>query len=119
MLPRDRRIRRIDSRGGQAVRLHFNVNPVWAAYQLRAYGEDTVADRLRDLSEDDLRRLGDVSAGLAQADAKMPLAQVVALAAVEVIEGAPRPLRRRRRHFKGIPEPRPDWFIESWIDPPS
>jgi hypothetical protein len=95
----------------EPVRLQVTVNPIIVAYHLRTYGEPAAADRLSELGEDEVDRIGEISARLAEADPKMPWARVVSIAAVEVVEGTRRDLRRRQRRFKDIPKPEADWFL--------
>ena len=70
---------------------------------LRTYGEDELAARILTVSDADLKKIGEVADSYLYAPGKPPLlAKVVALAAVEVLEGASRPLKRNRRRLKGI-----------------
>ena len=64
---------------------------------LREYGEDTVAARVFTLSEEQYQRLSEIA--YRHALTGMLLAKALALAAVEVIEGKPRALRRKRRQL--------------------
>jgi hypothetical protein len=65
---------------------------------LEQYGEDAVAAQVKDLSQIDYDRLGDIA--FEHACTGMLIAKALALAAVEVIEGKPRELKRKRRVFK-------------------
>jgi hypothetical protein len=80
------------------------------AQDLWAYGEDDLAVRALELSDLELGRVGVVAGRLLLDDdhatpsgASMLLAKACAMAAVEVMEDEPRPLRRDRR--RSIPEP--------------
>jgi hypothetical protein len=75
---------------------------------LRAYGETDLAARSADLTEDEMRQIGIRASEIATTPdpgraTGMLLAKALALAAVEVIEGQPRDLRRRRRGLKAKP----------------
>ena len=72
--------------------------------ELRAYGEDAVATKLSSISDEDFIRIGERAFGYAsiptaKKSGGMLLAKALALAAVEVIEGAPRGLCRNRRVY--------------------
>jgi hypothetical protein len=70
---------------------------------LRTYGEDELAACILTLSDAEMNKIGEVADHYLYAPGKPPLlAKVVALAAVEVLEGASRPLKRNRRRLKGI-----------------
>jgi hypothetical protein len=62
---------------------------------LKAYGEDSVAKKIRGLSKGEYDRLSEIA--FTHSLSGMLLAKALALAAVEVVEGAPRELMRRRR----------------------
>ena len=62
---------------------------------LEAYGEDAVASKIGRLSARDYERLSDLA--FTHALSGMLLAKALALAAVEIVEGRPRELRRKRR----------------------
>ena len=70
---------------------------------LRAYGEDAVAEKLPTISDEAFFRIGERAFDYScmpttlKSGAGMLIAKALALAAVEVIEGAPRALRRKRR----------------------
>jgi hypothetical protein len=64
---------------------------------LKAYGEDDVARKIRGLSKKEYDRLGNLASDHSLTG--MLLAKALALAAVEVVEGEPRPLKRKRRLF--------------------
>lgn len=67
---------------------------------LRTYGEEELASRVPYLDDAAMRRIGEVA--LPHACTGMLIAKALALAAVEVLEGASRPLKRGRRRLKGI-----------------
>ncbi len=71
--------------------------PADIADDLRNYGEDEVASKVMHLRGDQLERLFELAAVHAQTG--MLFAKALALAAVEVVEGHTRPLRRERRKF--------------------
>jgi hypothetical protein len=81
------------------------------AEDLWAYGEDELAVRALDLSDLEMGRIGVIAGRLLLDDAhatpsgaSMLLAKACALAAVEVMEGGPRALKRKRR--RSVPEAR-------------
>jgi hypothetical protein len=76
-----------------APRLHAPLD--WVATNLRAYGEEAVASAVVRLSPSQIEQF-ERSAG-SHAATGMPYARAVALAAVEIVEGAPRALKRKRR----------------------
>jgi hypothetical protein len=81
----------------------INASRLTVQKNLLSYGEDELASRTRDLADGEMLKIGERGAELLlsrQADRKLYLA--VALAAVEVMEGSPRPLRLTRRKLKGI-----------------
>ena len=65
---------------------------------LQSYGEDEVAAQVHSLSKGQIERLGQIA--FTHACTGMLLAKALSLAAVEVVEGAPRELKRKRRVFK-------------------
>lgn len=65
--------------------------------ELKSYGEDQVARKIRGMSNDDYDRLQQVA--FVHSLTSMLLAKALCLAAVEVVEGKPRPLKRKRRVF--------------------
>jgi hypothetical protein len=72
--------------------------------QLRAYGEEAVAMKLADVSDEDYDRISQRAFDYACQSSTpsgrgMLLDMALARAAVEVIEGAPRELRRKRRVY--------------------
>jgi hypothetical protein len=76
---------------------------------LRTYGEEGAAAAIAVADENTLERIFDradrylYAEALAKTSGASPvLAEALARAAVEVIEGAPRPLRWKRRKLKGI-----------------
>lgn len=73
-------------------------------HDLRSYGEDSVAAMLMNISDEDFRRIGERAFDFAcqpstPSGRGMLISKALALAAVEVIEGAPRKLRLKRRAF--------------------
>jgi len=64
---------------------------------LKTYGEDAVAKKIRGLSKREYDRLADIA--FHHSLTGMLLSKALALAAVEVVEGAPRELKRKRRAF--------------------
>ncbi len=71
---------------------------------LRAYGEDAVAARISSISDEDFARIGERAFAYAcmptaKKSGGMLLARALALAAIEIIEGAPRELHRKRRVY--------------------
>jgi len=71
--------------------------PADIADDLRNYGEDEVASKVMHLRRDQLERLFELAAVHSQTG--MLFAKALALAAVEVVEGHTRALRRERRKF--------------------
>ena len=69
---------------------------------LRTYGEETLAQRVPILSDDEMREIGEVAGRHATTGGVRLIDKAVTLAAVEVLEGANRPLKRSRRRLKGI-----------------
>ena len=76
---------------------------------LRTYGEDAVAAAVVQASEETLQGIFDRADHYLYADefakpsgASPLLAEALSRAAVEIIEGGPRPLRWKRRKLKGI-----------------
>ena len=72
--------------------------------QLRAYGEDAVADRIMALGQRRWRRIGDRAMEFAcmedtPSGRLMLIDKALAMAAVEIIEGASRALKRKRRKY--------------------
>lgn len=69
------------------------------AGHLREYGEEDLARRIPGLSAETMIRIGahafDVGPGQRMMNVKR-----LTLAAVEILEGAPRPLRRQRRKLR-------------------
>jgi hypothetical protein len=88
--------------------------PVWAkpelvAIDLRTYGEDEAATRVLALSDEELQQIYERADHYLYADecakgsgASPLIAWTLAMAAVEIVEGAGRPLRWKRRKLKGI-----------------
>jgi hypothetical protein len=69
---------------------------------LLSYGEDDLAGRAAGIADEELRRIGERGFELLFGDAQGKLYLAIAMAAVEVLEGAPRPLARKRRKLKGV-----------------
>ena len=69
---------------------------------LRTYGEDELAARIPSLSEAEIQRIGEVADRYLYTPERPLIAKAVALATVNVLEGASRPLKRNRRRLKGI-----------------
>lgn len=88
--------------------------PVWTsrdllAVDLRTYGEDALADAVLTADEAQLEQIFDRADYYVYSDefaspsgASPLLAFALARAAIDVIEGTPRPLRWKRRKLKGI-----------------
>ena len=72
------------------------------ALDLRTYGEDKLAERIRSLDDDTLGRIQERADHYLYNGEHMLIARAVSLAAVEVLEEAPRELRWKRRKLKGI-----------------
>ncbi len=70
------------------------------AIDLRTYGEEALAAKVPDLTDDQMKRIGERAAE--NACTGMLLARAAALAAIEVLEGRPREPRWKRRKLKGI-----------------
>ena len=70
------------------------------AVNLRTYGEDELATRVHDLTDQEMLKIGEVAAS--NTTESPLLAKAVTLAAVEVMEGKARPLKWGRRRLKGI-----------------
>ena len=68
---------------------------------LRTYGEDELAARVPTLGEAEMRTIAEAADRYLYTPERPLLAKAVALAAVEVLEGASRPLKRNRRRLKG------------------
>jgi hypothetical protein len=76
---------------------------------LRTYGEDAIAEAVAGATDMQLAQVFDRADHYLYADdfakpsgASPFLAEALSRAAVEIIEGAPRPLRWKRRKLKGI-----------------
>ena len=71
--------------------------------QLRSYGEDALASKAAALAESDVVRIGERAFDYAcmpttkRSGGGMMIAKAIAHAAVEIMEGSPRELRRKRR----------------------
>ena len=70
------------------------------AVNLRTYGEDDLASRALTLTDEQMRRIGEIA--FDHALTGMLLAKAVTLAAIEVLEGGPRLPKWSRRKLKGI-----------------
>lgn len=70
--------------------------PAQMAVELRQYGEEEVADSVALLSPEDLERVWELAREHLLGD-DMSASKATATAAVEVVEGVARPLRRWRR----------------------
>ena len=69
---------------------------------LLSYGEDELAAKTPDLTDDEMVKIGTRAFELTFSIAKGKLYLAVALAAVEIMEDEPRPLKRTRRKLKGV-----------------
>lgn len=69
---------------------------------LLSYGEDELAAKTPDLTDDEMVKIGKRAFELTFSTAAGKLYLAVALAAVEIMEGEPRPLQRTRRKLKGV-----------------
>jgi len=67
---------------------------------LRSYGEDEVAAVIANLPDEQWRKIGSLAFDYVCRPSSGLLAKALALAAVEVVEGTPRDLRRKRRDFR-------------------
>ena len=77
----------------------FDIAPL--VRELRAFGEDETAewlDQVDDATHDNVSRL----AMKALLKEQMTIDKAICLAAVEVLEGNSRPLRRKRRSYRGV-----------------
>lgn len=83
--------------GHQATDIPVNTQPAGIRLALHHYGEDDLAERARRLTADEHARICGVAGHKVFDDGVLLLDKAVALAAVEVLEGAGRPLARRRR----------------------
>jgi hypothetical protein len=79
------------------------------AIDLRTFGEDDLADRVPALGDADLARIWERADHYVYSDehalksgGSMLIGKALALAAVDVLEGASRDLRWKRRRLKGI-----------------
>ncbi len=70
------------------------------AIDLRTYGEDELAAKVSELTDDQMKQIGERAAEYACTG--MLLARAVALAAIEFLEGRPREPKWKRRKLKGI-----------------
>ncbi len=81
-----------------------------AAAALWTYGEDGLVDRVRQVTDDDLRQLWAIAGSYWREDHGLPLAsrlvldKVIAFACINFVEGRLRPLaQERRRPTKAMP----------------
>jgi hypothetical protein len=95
------------------------------AVELWRYGEDELWKRVLTVSDRTMNRIGEraeyhlIHGSTTGAGDSMLIAKALALGAVEVLEGQPRPLRRTRRRpqsdFPGLPRAR-SWISARWFD---
>jgi hypothetical protein len=71
------------------------------AVHLAAYGEHEASARIESMSDEDVRRVCEI--GDRYATTGMNFAKASSLAAIEVLEGTPRELRRQRRDWSDVP----------------
>ncbi len=114
----DRDVRRA-MKGPERFRMHFSVSQTAAS--LWDYGEDELADRALELSEDDLRAVQRIAATYEDPTYPLPIEgqrithnHVTAIAAVAYLEGRLRPLARTRRRPE---KQRPERFTPRLLDP--
>jgi len=69
---------------------------------LQTYGEEALALRVPNLSDAEMREIGVVAGRHATTGGVNLIDKALTLAAVEILEGASRPLKRSRRRLKGI-----------------
>ena len=72
------------------------------AINLRTYGEDELAGRALSLSDVQMKEIGERAFVYASTGGVRLLAEAVTRATFDVLEGAPRDPRWRRRRLKGI-----------------
>ena len=72
------------------------------AVDLRSYGEDSLAAEIAKLPQERLEAIFERADDYLSSVQSTLLAKALALAAVEVLEGEPRELRRKRRRLKGV-----------------
>jgi len=71
------------------------------AVDLRSYGEDELADKVPQLTDAEMARIGELAFTKSCApDGASLLSKALALAAVEILEGHSRDLRWKRRKLK-------------------
>lgn len=94
---------------GQIQRVPVSTTREWLVVHLQTYGEEEVAAAVVQATEETLERIFDradhylYADQFAKASGASPfLAEALSRAAVEVMEGEPRPLRWKRRKLKGI-----------------
>jgi len=80
----------------------ISVAPDLLAVDLRTYGEEQLAVRAASLGPEDMRRIGERASDVLYSLPSGLIALAVVLAAIEVLEGAPRAPRWKRRRLKGI-----------------
>lgn len=71
------------------------------ATELLAYGEDTVASRISSATVDELNEIHKRGREIAFSGEEINLLRAQCLAAIKVLEGAARPLARKRRKSRG------------------
>jgi hypothetical protein len=69
---------------------------------LRTYGEEALAPRVPSLSDAEMHKIGEAAGRHATTGGVRLIDKALTLAAVEVLEGGSRPLKRSRRRLKGI-----------------
>jgi hypothetical protein len=69
---------------------------------LRTYGEEALTLRVPNLSDAQMQKVGEVAGRYATTGGVHLIDKALTLAAVEILEGASRPLKRSRRRLKGI-----------------
>jgi hypothetical protein len=82
--------------------MFISVKPDLLAVELRTYGEDDLALRAASLGEEDMKRIGERAGELILSVPNGLLAAALVRAAIEVLEGAAREPRWKRRRLKGI-----------------
>ena len=77
----------------------FSIAPL--IRELRAFGEDETADWLDQVDESAHDKVSRLAMKILLKD-RMTIDKAICLAAVEVFEGNSRPLRRKRRSYRGL-----------------
>ena len=95
--------------GENGVAVAVVTSPEMLAIDLRTYGEDDAAGQIEKLSESELEQIFERADHYlygpkysTRSGASPYPAWALSMAAVEFIEGRPRPLRRKRRKLRGI-----------------